>query len=404
MNFAPAKPVSQMPAPRMAPAKPSVSIERIDSADAAEAVVDSWAKLANEAQEPNVFFEPWMLLPAWRNMPAPGVSLHLVWRTTGRPDEPRQLIGLIPVERRRSFKKLPLKTWQIWKHPLCSLCSPLLHRDRACEALAAFLEAASRDASLVEMDHVHGDGPLTRTLTDVLRDANLLTLPIESWNRALIVPAASAEEYVAHAVSSGTRKELKRHRKRLGELGRFEERSLTPGESAEPWIEHFLDLEAAGWKGQTQTALGSTEPQREFFRTICRSAHDRSQLRMLGFFLDGRPIALKCNFLSAGRGSFAFKIAYDERYAKHSPGMLLEIDNIGLMHAERSIGWMDSCAVPRHPMIDRLWTERRTIQHLAIAVGGFGANLGLGALFLARSIKRAVKSLRSRPWRTPCVS
>ncbi|MFO0863392.1 MAG: GNAT family N-acetyltransferase [Gemmataceae bacterium] len=403
MNLVPTTLVPMEPSPAIA-AKPCVFVERVESPEAADACAGAWGKLASEAQEANAFYEPWMLIPAWRTMPAPGVSLHLVWRTSGKLNEPRQLIGVIPVERRRSYRKLPLTTWQLWKHPLCSLCTPLLHRDHAHDALSAFFAAASQQASIVEMEQVHGDGPFSRTLIDVLRDASALTLPIESWNRALIVPKANADVYVANAVSSGTRKELKRYRKRLGEMGRFEARSLATDGSVEPWIEHFLALESAGWKGETQTALGCTDSQREFFRTIARSAHERGQLRMLGFFLDDRPIAMKCNFLSAGQGSFAFKIAYDERYSKHSPGMLLEIDNIGLMHAEPAIGWMDSCAIPKHPMIDRLWTERRTIQHLAIAVGGFGANLGLGSLYLARSIKRAFSSLRSRPWRTSCDS
>lgn len=371
---------------------PSIVLETIQSADASQIVIDAWQSLAAEALEANAFFEPWMLLPAWRTMPEPNVSLHLVWRTSGRPNESRQLIGVIPVERRRTYRKLPLTTWRVWKHPLCSLCTPLLHRDHADEALTAFFAAASKEASIVEMEQVHGDGPFARTLIDVLRDRSALTLPIEAWNRALIVPGTNADDYVANAVSSGTRKELKRHRKRLGELGRFEARALARDESVEPWIEHFLALEAAGWKGETHTALGCTDGQREFFATVARAAHARGQLRMLGFFLDDRPIALKCNFLSAGRGSFAFKIAYDERYAKHSPGMLLEVDNIGLLHAEPDVGWMDSCAIPKHPMIDRLWTERRTIQHLAIAVGGCGANLGLGLLYMARAMKRAWKS------------
>ncbi|MBX9681266.1 MAG: GNAT family N-acetyltransferase [Gemmataceae bacterium] len=387
-NAPPIKP----PAPAAAPTGPSIVLETIQSAGAAQIVSDAWQTLASEALEPNAFYEPWMLLPAWRTMPEPNVSLHLFWRTSGRPNESRQLIGVFPVERRRSYRKLPISTLRLRKHALCSLCTPLLHRDHAHEALTAFLDSAAKEAGIVEMDHVHGDGPFARTLIDVLRERNALTLPIDAWNRALIVPGTNADDYVANAVSSGTRKELKRHRKRLGEWGRFEARTLATDESVEPWIEHFLALEAAGWKGETQTALGCTEGQREFFATVARSAHARGQLRMLGFFLDDRPIALKCNFLSAGRGSFAFKIAYDERYAKHSPGMLLEIDNIGLVHSEPALGWMDSCAVPKHPMIDRLWTDRRTIQHLAIAVGGIGANLGLGLLYMARALKRAWKS------------
>jgi len=84
--------------------------------------------------------------------------------------------------------------------------------------------------------------------------------------------------------------------------------------------------------------------------------------------LDGRPIAHKCNFLS-GPGSFAFKIAFDEKYARHSPGVLLELENIRRLHTQSKIRWMDSCADPSHPMLNRLWPDRRTIQDVVVGAG-----------------------------------
>jgi hypothetical protein len=89
---------------------------------------------------------------------------------------------------------------------------------------------------------------------------------------------------------------------------------------------------------------------------------------MLAMRLDGRPIAHKCNFLS-GPGSFAFKIAFDEEYARHSPGVLLELENIRRLHAQSKVRWMDSCADPSHPMLDRLWPDRRTIQDVVVGAG-----------------------------------
>ena len=44
-----------------------------------------------------------------------------------------------------------------------------------------------------------------------------------------------------------------------------------------------------------------------------------------------RAIAMKCN-LRAGDGAVAFKIAYDEAYARFSPGVLLEIEQIERLH------------------------------------------------------------------------
>ena len=101
----------------------------------------------------------------------------------------------------------------------------------------------------------------------------------------------------------------------------------------------------------------------------------------------GRPVAMKCNFL-AGRGSFAFKIAFDEDYAHFSPGMLLEIENIRRLHATADIGWMDSCAVPDHFMINRLWPDRRIIQTVLVSTGKRPGELVVSAMPLLRWLKR----------------
>ena len=110
---------------------------------------------------------------------------------------------------------------------------------------------------------------------------------------------------------------------------------------------------------------------------------------MLGLFLDGRPIALKCNFLS-GPGGFTFKIAYDESLAKFSPGVLLELDNLEDVHRRPEIRWMDSCAMPGHFMIGRLWRERRTLQTLWISTSRWLGNPLLGAAPLLRAASRTM--------------
>jgi hypothetical protein len=68
-------------------------------------------------------------------------------------------------------------------------------------------------------------------------------------------------------------------------------------------------------------------------------------------------------------GACAFKTAFDERYARFSPGVLLQLENLALLDRE-DIEWCDSCAAPDHPMIDGLWTERRAIGRFSVAIGG----------------------------------
>ncbi|MCI0685080.1 MAG: GNAT family N-acetyltransferase [Gemmataceae bacterium] len=349
---------------------------------------ESWESLAAQALEPNCFYEPWMLLPAVRRL-AGDVKLEFI--LVYREDRGgRELCGFFPFERRRCFRRIPVRVLSLWKHRHAVLCLPLLHREHAADALQACLRWTGTDrhgGSLVDMPYVPGEGRFAQVLVDVINQLGCMTFPVESFTRALLRPAANAESYIQAALAPKHRRELQRLRRRLGDLGKLEVRSLEPGDDPRPWIEQFLQLEARGWKGAEQTALACTDNERGYFADIVTAAHARGQLMMLGLFVNGAAVALKCNF-RAGDGAFALKIAFDERYDKFSPGVQLELDNIALAHRLSGLAWMDSCAIANHSMINRLWTERRTIQHILLSTGRWPGELLLGLLPLARALKR----------------
>jgi len=132
--------------------------------------------------------------------------------------------------------------------------------------------------------------------------------------------------------------------------------------------ERFLALERAGWKGRAGTAFASSPRHAEFFRTVCERFADAGRLELLAFEAGDRTLAMKCNLL-AGEAVFCFKIAFDEEFARFSPGLQLELDNVERFH-EGSAAWMDSCAAPDHPMINRLWPDRRRIQTVLLPSPG----------------------------------
>ena len=68
-------------------------------------------------------------------------------------------------------------------------------------------------------------------------------------------------------------------------------------------------------------------------------------------------------------GAYSFKTAFDEDYARFSPGMLLQLENLALLE-RRDLQWTDSCAVEGHPMIERLWRGHRRMVSRNIAIGG----------------------------------
>jgi hypothetical protein len=250
----------------------------------------------------------------------------------------------------------------------------------------------------MEFQRIQADGPFAEALASLLHRTQALTFVDEQYPRALLRPFSDADQYLSTAISGDHRKDLRRRTRRLSEQGYLQFRELTSEAQIETWLERFLELEQSGWKGRDGGAFACRAEDREYFLSIMRSGFERGRLMMLGIELDGAPISLKCNFL-AGDGAFAFKIAYDERYSRYSPGLLLEIENIRRVHARRELKWMDSCASPDHPMIDRLWLDRRVIHNIVVPAGGGWGQFWVSVLPLMRWAKRKATAARSSLWK-----
>jgi CelD/BcsL family acetyltransferase involved in cellulose biosynthesis len=364
-----------------------------------EQYVPAWEDLAAAALEPNVFYEPWMFMPAIRAFGAGRRALFalILAPDPARPLGPHILAGLFPLELQDQYqglgRKLPFKTLRLLGHKYCHLCTPLIRAGYGHEVIDAFfdwLADGSHGCSLMEFGFIAGEGSFYNLLIDYFDRHAKLNYVKSRFMRALFRPASDIETYMRTAFHGAQRHELRRHERRLSEAGRVEYLSLEPGDDVADWIEEFLRIEAVSWKGMGGRALVCNETDREYFVQVANEAFRRGQLMMLALRVDGRPIAHKCNFLS-GPGSFAFKIAFDEEYARYSPGVLLEVENIRRLHAQSKVKWMDSCAEPSHPMFDRLLADRRTIQDVVVGAGRPLGDWVVAATPLLRLLKRKLR-------------
>jgi len=359
---------------------------------------DAWQDLADNAIEANVFYEPWLLRPALQTL-NPGTPLRLVFiYETDSPATPghSRLCGFFPLEPDRRFRKSPIRAWRLWKHLHCFLCTPLIRPERARETLAALLQWAGADGSahMLDFSYVRGDGPFHDLLMGHVNEAGAVQCVTNRFARALWKAGQDLESYLQSTLSASARKEYRRQRKRLGELGRLEFRTLQDGGEVDGWLEEFMGLESSGWKAREGQALALSDDQRTFVCAAAQMGFARGQMLLQGLFLDGRPVAMLLRFLS-GSGGFAFKIAYDEALAKYSPGVQMMLDILVCLHSDSRIDWMDSCAEPDHPMINRLWKDEKVIESVLVSTGHWLGDLAVSVFPAGQRLVRLFRGLAS---------
>ena len=331
-------------------------------------LIAAWSDLAREASEPNVFYEQWFLRPGLVQFaPRAGLRLFLLWAGEAFHSP---LLGLLPLRPTSHFGRWPVPHVQNWMHHNSFLGTPLVRKGHE-QAFWEQLMQALDDSDWPGFLHINGmtiGGPLDRALRAVCSDQKRRCDLVHSEARALLQSSLGREAYLEATVRGKKRKELRRQAKRLDELGDIQFGHQTDDANLDRWIDEFLQLERRGWKGYGGSALDSSQQTREFFREALVGAAQAGQLERLDIRLAGAPLVMLVNFHS-GHGSFSFKTAFDEAFARFSPGVLLQLENLRLLE-NPAIAWMDSCAAENHSMIDSLWAGRRHIGRFSIELRG----------------------------------
>src|ERR1700723_2743064 len=293
-----------------------------------EPVAAQWRELAVRALEPNVFYEPAFALPA---APVFGADAGAVLIWSG--EKPRRLLGFFParIERRRYGFNLPVLVG--WTHPYAPLGLPLVEREAAGPVVGAFLSHLAADPALpglLLLPFLPEDGPFAAALDAILRRAQMPSVPFGRHRRALLAPHPAAIDRA---------------------------------------LEAFFSLEAQGWKGRAGTAAAADEKLQRFMRTALFKLAAEQKVSINRLLIDGHAIAATIA-LRSGRGAWFWKIAYDEAYARFSPGVMLSVELTADLLDDANMLRADSCATANHPMIDHLWRERLSLADRLIGVRG----------------------------------
>ena len=359
-----------------------------------EPIVDEWRELAARVLEPNVFYEPAFALEAAKIFGGDAGAL-LVWSGTS----PRKLLGFFPgrVEPRRYGLKLAVLVG--WTHPYAPLGTPLVEREAAEPVIAAWLAHLADDPELpglVLLPFLPTDGPFATALDAIVRRAQMPVADFNTHQRAQLVPDDNRLFYVERTLGQHRHKELRRYVRRLGDIGALLFTTATEPETVAGAIEDFFKLETRGWKGKAGTAAGAYDDIRNFIIAAVNGLATEGKVAINRIFIDGSAIAVTILLRSADTAWF-WKIVYDEKFAQHSPGVVLTFAVTEDLVEDTTLIRTDSCAAANHPMIDHIWRERLTLCDRLIAVRPLASFASVRRLEMLRNAAlAAAKALRNQ--------
>lgn len=324
--------------------------------------------LTNRALEPNVFFSGRFLAPAMPRLEDRQIRL-LLMRDEREQRSRMRLLFPFSVEK-PGFSVGPT-IMRAWANPFGPLGMPLVDAEGAAETLDNFLEAAASTElglpGIFVLPDIRIEGPVASLMRAVAIARNLPVAETAPVARPMLESSRDADDYLAEALSKHHRREMRRQWRRLAEQGALEYIVARRPAEVRYHLEEFLTLEDSGWKGRQRTAMVADRYRAAFAREAINGLAQIDGVRIHALQLNGEPIASMIVFISGGE-AYTWKTAYNEDYARFSPGKLL-LDRLTEWHLDDfNIVRTDSCAVPDHPLMSRFWMERTAMATLIIGL------------------------------------
>jgi CelD/BcsL family acetyltransferase involved in cellulose biosynthesis len=296
------------------------------------------------------------LAAAWDRLSGRGAPMqHYIWARAcaevfgGRPhvvavESLGEVVAIAPLVRRGVARKLEFMGVAELYEPLTFLYADVSALDVLVQSIAAL-------GMPLDLQRMPAESRVLQAL--------------QEWSRGL-VRAASTEAcaYIElgpewknpeSQFNSGRRSDFRRaerHARTLGDVS-FEVLAPRPDE-LERLLDEAYGVEAAGWKGERRSALALNPSRGAFFRRYAAAAVERGLLRLCFMRIGGHAVAMQLAVECAGC-FWLFKIGYDQRFARCSPGTLLMLHTVKYaaeraLHAYEFLGGKDAWT--------QAWTHR----------------------------------------------
>ncbi|QFY61550.1 GNAT family N-acetyltransferase [Rhizobium grahamii] len=324
--------------------------------------------LSNRAMEPNVFFTGRFLAPAMPRLDDRQVNFALL---RDRNESRSRLRVLMPFSVEKPGFAVGPSIIRIWANNFAPLGTPLVDGEDAAETLDNLLEGLAdrnlRLPSILVLPDVRLNGIFARLAKAVAIGRNLPITVTNPYLRPMLQSDEDATVYLRRSVSSSHLREMRRQWRLLEEQGNVGYSVARQPREIHTRFEEFLALEAGGWKGKKRSALVTDRYHTAFAREAISNLAEVDAVRVHTIDLNGKAIASTVVLMMGGE-AYTWKTAYNESYARYSPGKLLMAELTEWHLDDANIQRSDSCAIPDHPIMSRLWQEREEMGTVVIGL------------------------------------
>lgn len=367
-------------------------------------LIDELQHLSRRSIEPNVFFDPRFFVPAMPRLDDRSVRL-MVLRDEGPARSRLRLLMPYTIERTSPLRGVA--TIRAWVHPFGRLGTLPLDGDDPEETLLGFFEmlvdAGAGLPGVLVLPETRTDGPFAAALDAAVRAAGLPLATVDAYDRAGLAKSEAADYMLAPA-STRRRRELYRQRRLLELEGPVTLRISREAVAVRTALEDFLSLEASGWKGKARSAMILDRYRAAFARESVNELAADGRARVYTLLAGDRPVASLVVLIQSGQ-AFAWKMAYDETFAKASPGQQLLDETTRALIADPAIKAADSCAMPDNFVMNRFWPERLPIATYVIGLRpGSEKAVDAAVKGIARGSKSRNLARLAREWLSETLS
>lgn len=298
-----------------------------------------WKCLAEASVIPNPFYERWCLGPAIDNL---GQNLDL-YIACGYVDESLQVLCPVVINKPYPF----VQQAEVWRHPHCSLSSPLIENiDVLPEFLACLLNTFScpmlripnhPKAKVISSDQQHFIIDRHR------RAAQNLDMAWQLYLDQHLGRKKAKYEKILHRIENdlGTRYQ-----------------NISTGD-LKHWLTKFVEVESTGWKFKAGTSLSQNDDELGYYSDCIELGQVENKIEFQSITTQNQDVAISFRFVTQSQ-CFEIKTSYHSGFRKYSPGIALELYNLKDMF-EGPYEYADSCADEDNAVVNRLWQQRREL-------------------------------------------